>query len=242
MTQLSKERLEALANIESLECMMLPASHAESAEMARRLLAVEGQEPFGYYSAEVPTILEQQKHAAITSEPAGAYQFPLYAAPQPAPVAQPVQVPDDADPRDAFEKVFPIPAHVSRCGKGYAVHEYNAWSAHDYVKKWDGWNACRAAMLQPSSGTLQLPMQPLLIDGHGTLRFKENQIVSKLLDYATERGYGLNEIGRERFDVEDQMQLAQLIGYSLSGYGTLSYVTDESYYRAVAAAPQEPTK
>lgn len=59
-----------------------------------------------------------------------------------------MKLPEDTDPRDAFEKVFPIPAHVSRCGKGYAVHEYNAWSAHDYVKKWDGWNACcRAAML-----------------------------------------------------------------------------------------------
>lgn len=37
--QLSRERLEALANIQSLECMALPASHAESAEMARMLLA-----------------------------------------------------------------------------------------------------------------------------------------------------------------------------------------------------------
>lgn len=99
-----------------------------------------------------------------------------------------------------------------------------------------------AAMLQPSSGSLQLPMQPLVIDGHGTLRFKENPIVRRLLDYATERGYGLNEIAMEQFDTEDQMQLAQLIGYSLSGYGTLSYVTDDSYERAAAAAPQEPTK
>lgn len=95
---------------------------------------------------------------------------------------------------------------------------------------------------QPSSGALQLQMQPLVIDGHGTLRFKENPIVRRLLDYATERGYGLNEIAMEQFDADDQMQLAQLIGYSLSGYGTLSYVTDESYERAAASSPQEPTK
>ncbi|RXO38266.1 hypothetical protein D0525_16275 [Salmonella enterica] len=82
------------------------------------------------------------------------------------------------------------------------------------------------------------PQQPLIIDSSGTLRFKENQIVRKLLDYATERGYGLNEIAREQFDAEDQMQLAQLIGYSLDGYGTLSYVTDESYERAAAVQPQ----
>ncbi|EHN8852274.1 hypothetical protein KY275_16880 [Enterobacter hormaechei] len=100
----------------------------------------------------------------------------------------------------------------------------------------------RAAMLQvaePVTTAYKLPMQPLVIDAHGRLRFKENQIVRTLLDYATEHGYGLNEIAREEFDAEDQMQLAQLIGYSLSGYGTLSYVTDESYERAAAAAPQQ---
>ncbi len=84
-----------------------------------------------------------------------------------------------------------------------------------------------------------IPMQPLVIDHLGTLRFKENPIVRSLLDYASERGYGLNEIACAQFDAEDQMQLAQLIGYSLSGYGTLSYVTDESYNRAAAAAPQQ---
>lgn len=105
--------------------------------------------------------------------------------------------------------------------------------------------SCRAAMLkgaEPVTTACKLPMQPLVIDAHGTLRFKENPIVRTLLDYATEHGYGLNEIAREEFDAEDQMHLAQLIGYSLSGYGTLSYVTDESYERAAAAAPQQEVK
>lgn len=106
--------------------------------------------------------------------------------------------------------------------------------------------AIDAAMLQgkaePVTTAYKLPMQPLVIDAHGTLRFKENPIVRTLLDYATEHGYGLNEIALEQFDTEDQMQLAQLIGYSLSGYGTLSYVTDESYGRASAAAPQQETE
>mgnify|MGYP007127200955 CR=1 FL=1 len=112
-------------------------------------------------------------------------------------------------------------------------------------------NGSRAAILQSFGNSEQLeslttayklPMQPLVIDAHGTLRFKENLIVRKLLDYATEHGYGLNEMAREEFDAEDQMQLAQLIGYSLSGYGTLSYVTDESYECAAAAAPQQEVK
>ncbi|MGM8923801.1 hypothetical protein ACS6OZ_18000 [Enterobacter hormaechei subsp. steigerwaltii] len=100
----------------------------------------------------------------------------------------------------------------------------------------------RAAMLQgvePVTTAYKLPMQPLVIDSHGTLRFKENPIVRKLLDYATLHGYGLNEMALEHFDAEDRMQLAQLIGYSLSGYGSLSYVTDESYERAAATAPQQ---
>lgn len=106
-------------------------------------------------------------------------------------------------------------------------------------------NGSRAAMLQgaePVTTACKLPMQPLAIDAHGTLRFKENPIVRKLLDYATEHGYGLNEIALDEFEAEYQMQLAQLIGYSLSGYGTLSYVTDESYERAAAAAPQQEVK
>lgn len=81
-------------------------------------------------------------------------------------------------------------------------------------------------------------MQEVVFDSHGTLRFKENQIVRKLLDFSTEHGYGLNEMALDDFSDDDRMQLAQLIGYSLSGYGTLSYVSDESYCQASASAPK----
>lgn len=66
----------------------------------------------------------------------------LYRHAQPAPV-----VPDDSDPRDAFEAIFPMPKHAQRCGGGYAVTSYGAWTAYEFVKKWEGWNACHAAML-----------------------------------------------------------------------------------------------
>lgn len=62
--------------------------------------------------------------------------------------SQPYTVPDETDPRDAFEKVFPIPKHAERCGKGYCCTAYNAWDAQAFENKWEGWNACRAAMLQ----------------------------------------------------------------------------------------------
>lgn len=45
------------------------------------------------------------------------------------------------DARDEFEKIFPIPKHVIRCGKGYACTEYNAWCGHEFINKWEGWSA-----------------------------------------------------------------------------------------------------
>jgi hypothetical protein len=73
------------------------------------------------------------------------------------------------------------------------------------------------------------PIQPLILDKNGVLRFKQNKIVDALLSFAQEKGFGLNEIACGNFSDDDRMQLAQLIGYSLSGYGDLSYVSNDSY-------------
>lgn len=70
------------------------------------------------------------------------------------------------------------------------------------------------------------PIQPLVRDEHGTLRFKSNAIVRYLLDHG---GIGLNALSMMDFSVEDWDQFAQLIGYSLSGFGDLSYVSQDSY-------------
>lgn len=73
------------------------------------------------------------------------------------------------------------------------------------------------------------PMQPLEKDGHGVLRFKSNKIVRYLLDNG---GIDMNHLAVQNFSDEDRQQFAQLIGYSLSGYGDLSYVSDEAYTAA----------
>lgn len=73
------------------------------------------------------------------------------------------------------------------------------------------------------------PMQPVVLDDDGTPRFKANMIVRHLF---TMGKLDLNELARMYFTPEDRMQLAQLLGYSIDGYGTLSYVTDESYAEA----------
>jgi hypothetical protein len=75
------------------------------------------------------------------------------------------------------------------------------------------------------------PIQPLELDNHGVLRFKENKIVSYLLKHG---GIDLNMLAVLDFTPEDHQQFAQLIGYSLGGYGDLSYVTDDAYEAAAA--------
>lgn len=69
------------------------------------------------------------------------------------------------------------------------------------------------------------PMQPIVPDKHGTYRFKQNVIVSFLLDNG---GYDMNKLAVLPFDKDDRAQFAQLIGYSVSGYGDLSYASTKS--------------
>ena len=68
------------------------------------------------------------------------------------------------------------------------------------------------------------PMQPIEWDGHGVIRFKQNAIIYWLF---CEGKLNLNEIAVQDFSDEDRMQLAQLLGYSVSGFGDLSYASDE---------------
>lgn len=69
--------------------------------------------------------------------------------------------------------------------------------------------------------TPRMPLQPIR-DG----RFVPNKIVQHLLDVAP---INLNDLARMGFSNNDWTQFAQLIGYSLSGFGGLSYVDDEAY-------------
>lgn len=72
-------------------------------------------------------------------------------------------------------------------------------------------------------------MQPVYKDKNGTLRFKENKIVSYLLAQSS-KGIkcDMNIIAQwcnsKNISDEDQQQFAQLIGYGVSDYGGLSYV------------------
>lgn len=75
----------------------------------------------------------------------------------------------------------------------------------------------------------KLPMQPIELDDQGVARFRRN----KIIDWLYRQGkIDLNEIATKQFPAEDQMQFAQLIGYSVSGYGDLSYASRKSIAKA----------
>ena len=75
------------------------------------------------------------------------------------------------------------------------------------------------------------PIQPTYVDDRGVRRFKPNALVKALADHATRTGFSMNELA-EKFSSpehdDDRRQLAQLIGYSVSGFGDLSYVDSET--------------
>lgn len=73
------------------------------------------------------------------------------------------------------------------------------------------------------------PMQPLIKDKEGVIRFKKNAII----DWMFQSGkLDLNEIAVLPFSDEDRTQLAQLLGYSICGFSDLSYVSDDDFEAA----------
>ena len=85
--------------------------------------------------------------------------------------------------------------------------------------------------------TTKHPMQPIVLAPDKVLRFKANAIVRHLLDLCTERGIAsMNTIAVLPFSVEDREQFAQLIGYSVSGFGDLSYARRATVAAANAVA------
>jgi hypothetical protein len=80
------------------------------------------------------------------------------------------------------------------------------------------------------------PFQPVYLERDGTLRFKENKIVSYLLKHG---GIDLNKIAELPFEREDRVHFAQLIGYSVGGFGELNYVKDDEYEKARLMADDE---
>jgi hypothetical protein len=69
------------------------------------------------------------------------------------------------------------------------------------------------------------PMQPIAKDDDGVARFRANDVVRWLIDV---KGISLNEVAiaaqNGNFDRYDVAQFWQMLGYSVSGYGDLSFI------------------
>lgn len=63
---------------------------------------------------------------------------------------------EEVDPRDAFEKLFPLPAFCVRCGTGYASTSFNGWDANKHQARWEGWKAAMALM-ESRTVTVNMP-------------------------------------------------------------------------------------
>lgn len=80
-------------------------------------------------------------------------------------------------------------------------------------------------------GDVRHPMQPLVLDAEGVVRFKDNSIVRYMLEAGRIGGrFDLNSIVGwcGDFSQEDLEQFYQLIGYSVSDYGGLSFIRPET--------------
>jgi hypothetical protein len=77
------------------------------------------------------------------------------------------------------------------------------------------------------------PIQQIVIAKDGVKRFRANKIVQFLLDKGP---FDMNFLAAQDFGDADREQFAQLIGYSVSGFGGLPYVSDKSYKRAARKA------
>ncbi len=75
------------------------------------------------------------------------------------------------------------------------------------------------------------PMQPVVFDKHRVARFKQNKIVRYLIDNGS---IDLNHIAIKVLPKEDQEQFAQLLGYSVCGFGDLSYARRKTVEKADA--------
>lgn len=69
-----------------------------------------------------------------------------------------------------------------------------------------------------------VPMQPLVRDEHGVVRFRENKLVCWLLEHGP---HDMNALALlPDIPREDHAQFAQLIGYSVFRYAELPYAID----------------
>jgi len=94
----------------------------------------------------------------------------------------------------------------------------------------------RAGLRNPKGKKMmkKVPIQPIMLDDKGVLRFQENRIVSILLAFSEDR-MDMNKISKKVqegvYTIEEYEQFMMLIGYSLGGFGELHLVRNKTFNR-----------
>lgn len=101
-----------------------------------------------------------------------------------------------------------------------SIHKARAAAMQEFQRQWTEFHQKPKGPVQHSIE--YIARQPV-VDG----RFKKNEIVDFLLLHG---GHSMNSLATMEFSDADRAQFAQLIGYSVSGWGTLSYVSDADYH------------
>lgn len=76
-------------------------------------------------------------------------------------------------------------------------------------------------------------MRPIIKDSRGVVRFKANAIVNWIVSSGR---LNLNDIFLDGYSIEDIEEFWQLMGYSVSGYGELSFIREKTAAVADAIA------
>lgn len=86
--------------------------------------------------------------------------------------------------------------------------------------------------------TYHFPNQPIHLDIHGVQRFTPNRMVQYLFDHG---GLDMNDLIKASlaWPDDERAHFAQLIGYSVDGWESLSYVS-EARARSVETAVLDP--
>jgi hypothetical protein len=90
------------------------------------------------------------------------------------------------------------------------------------------------------------PMQPVVWDGKGVIRFQKNHVVDFMLAKLAEKSFDLNDLVRavnaQKMPPADYDQFLQLIGYSVSGCPyVLPSTAIKAHARSEALIAKHPT-
>lgn len=162
--------------------------------------------------------------------------------------------PAPAPAQDADRAMLEVIDERDRCHEwadelAAAIAKHTGYEIGEHTSANNPWRmalnslVCHEAVPAQEAGLTEAqPMQPIILAGDGVIRFKKNKIVDDLYELGSKHGLSLNDMVFRDYSQEDRNQFAQLIGYSVSGWGGLSYAMGVDEADAIAALRAKESK